>query len=84
MTRPGQPCPECNRRVPFPKTEKMPPTRRMGYWLPASEKDDHDAILEAAAEHLGTIGRPFFEWNTVTMGLALVLQDAALKDFAKK
>ena len=84
IAEPGLACPSCKRRVPFPKTEKSPPTKKMGYWLPADAKDDHEEILGAAAAHLGVAEQPFFEWKTVTMALALILQDESLRGFADR
>lgn len=81
---PGQPCPACKRRVPFEKTEKSPPTKKKGYWVPADEFDAHEEVLGAAAAHLGVVEQPFHEFKTVTLALALVLQDESLRGFAQR
>lgn len=82
MTR--ETCATCNRPLPLPKTEKSPPTKKMAYWVPADISDDHAALIEAAAKHLGCYDEPFYQSKVMDIGVALILQDAALKDFAKR
>lgn len=81
---PGQPCPICERRVPLPKTEKSPPTKHKGYWVPADEHEAHEDVLATAAKFLGVYEQPFFEFKTVTLALALILQDESLRGFAQR
>jgi len=81
---PGANCPTCNRRVPKPKTEKTPPTKHKGYWVPADEHEAHEEILATAAQFLGCYEQAFYEFKTVTLALALVLQDENLRGFAQR
>lgn len=81
---PGEPCPACERRVPLPKTEKTPPTKHKGYWVPADEHKAHEEVLETAAKFLGCYEQAFYEFKTVTLALALVLQDESLKGIAQR
>lgn len=80
---PGQDCPVCERRVPFPKTERSPQTKKKGYWVPIDEHEGHEDVLRAAAEFLGCADQPFFEFKTVTIALAALLQDESLRGYAK-
>lgn len=81
---PGTDCPTCNRRVPRPKTEASPPTRRMAYWTPADSSDDHKALIAAAARHLGCYEQPFYEAKVMEIGVVLILQDPKLENFAQR
>ena len=81
---PGQDCPTCEQRVPFPKGPTSPPTKKMGYWLPAEDYDDHEFVVTEAAKHLGCYERPFWQWVTATMAMTLVLQDESLRGFAHR
>lgn len=84
VAEPGQDCPTCNRRVPLPKTDKTPPTKHKGYWVPADEYDAHLEILETAAKHLGCYEQAFWEFKTAALALYLVLQDETLAGFAHR
>ena len=84
MIEPGKTCPTCEERKPFPKGPASPPSKKMGYWLPADEKDAHDDVLEMAARHLGVHEQPYWEFKTTSMALALVLQDESLKGFGHR
>jgi hypothetical protein len=81
---PGEDCPTCNRRVPKLKTEKTPPTKHKGYWVPADEYPTHEELLAAAAQFLGCYDQAFYEFKTVTLALALILQDENLRGFAQR
>lgn len=81
---PGQTCHTCLRRVPLPKTEASPPTKKMGYWTPADEYEAHRDVLETAAKFLGCYEQPFYEFKTTSLALALVLQDESLRGFAQR
>lgn len=83
MSSPGETCTGCGRRVPFPKTEKSPQTKKKAYWVAVDDAEDHDAILRAAAKHLGVAEQPFYEFKTVTVALTLLLQDESLRGFGK-
>lgn len=81
---PGTDCPTCNRRVPKPKTKASPPTKHKGYWVPADEHKAHEEVLETAAKFLGCYEQAFYEFKTVTLALALILQDESLNGYAQR
>lgn len=81
---PGEPCPSCERRVPFPKTERTPPTKKKAYWLPADSADAHHELIDAAAKYLGCYEQPFYEAKVMEVGVVLILQDANLAGFANR
>lgn len=84
LLTPGQPCPACDRRVPYPRKESSPPSKKKAYWVPADEHEAHEEILCEAAKHLGCHDQPFFEFKTVALALYLVLQDEGLRGFAHR
>lgn len=84
MIEPGQSCPTCLQRLPFPPKPSSPPTKKSGYWLPADEKPGHDSVLKTTAQFLGVHEQPFWEFKTVTMGCGLVLQDESLRGFGDR
>lgn len=84
MIEPGDCCPECNQRKPHPRKQTSPDSRVRSYRLPLEENDSHAEILQVAAEHLGCFDRPFWQFQTLTYALALVLQDESLKNIAKR
>jgi hypothetical protein len=81
---PGETCDSCGRRKPFPKKDTSPTSRPRSYRVPVDEADAHREILTQAARHLGTHERPHWEFQTLTIALALVLQDEALRGFAQR
>jgi hypothetical protein len=81
---PGDTCPTCERRKPFPKKEATPVTKVKAYRVPVDEAVAHDDVLDEAAKHLGTFGRPYHHWATITVALALVLQDENLRGYAHR
>ena len=83
VPEPGADCPACHRRVPFPKTEKSPPTKRMGFWVPAENHESFVELHSDTARYLGTYERPFWEYETTVMGDAAILQMPELADFAR-
>lgn len=82
--RPGETCPTCERRVPYEKKEASPVTKTRSYRVPLDEDDAHGTVLESAAKHLGTYERPHWQFQTLTLALALVLQDESLRGFANR
>ena len=82
--QPGQECPVCKRRKPYPKTEASPPSKRMGYWTPADEYDAHEDVLRETAKYLGVHEQPFWEFKTAALALALVLQDESLRGYGQR
>ena len=81
---PGQECPTCERRMPYPKTGESPVSKVRAYRLPVDEADAHKDVLTEAAKFLGTHERPYWQYATLTIALALVLQDEKLRGFAHR
>lgn len=76
---PGDECPTCNRKVPHPRKTSSPESKPVSYRVPMDEIDAHRVVLEEAAKHLGTAGRPHEIFWTYTYALAAVLQDESLR-----
>lgn len=53
---PGDRCPTCERRVPFPKVATSPKTQTFSYRVPVDEAEVHRELLDAWAEHWGILG----------------------------
>lgn len=81
---PGQSCPTCERRVPYPKREQSPISKPVSYRVPLDEYDAHKDVFETAARFLGTFERPHWQFQTYALALALVLQDESLRGFAQR
>lgn len=81
---PGTKCPTCDRRVNHPKKDTSPTTRVRSYRIPVDEDSAHEEVLTEAARHLGTYERPHWQFQTLTIALALVLQDEGLRGFAHR
>ena len=81
---PGVACPTCERRIPHPRKESSPQSKVRSYRLPTDEADAHEVILTQAAKHLGTFERPYWQFATYTVALALVLQDESMRGFAHR
>lgn len=81
---PGEECALCKRRMPHPKKETSPVTVTRSYRVPVDEADAHNEVLTEAAKFLGTHERPYWVFQTLTLALALVLQDEGLKGFAHR
>lgn len=79
MIEPGQTCPACDRRVPHPKKPTSPDSKPLSYRVPLDELDAHKVVLNEAAKHLGTAGRPHETFWTFTFALTAVLQDESLR-----
>lgn len=84
MIEPGQTCPACERRVPHPPKESSPQSKKKAYWVAVDEHKAHEEVLEAAAKFIGTYERPFWEFQTVTIALALLLQDENMRGYAHR
>ena len=84
MIEAGQVCPTCERRVNHPKKETTPTTRPTSYRVPVDEWDAHKDVLTEAAKHLGAYERPYWQFQTYALALALVLQDDDLAGFAQR
>ena len=81
---PGETCELCKRRIPHPKKETSPTSKTRSYRVPLDEDVAHEEILTEAARFLGTFERPHWQFQTLTIALALVLQDEKLKGFAQR
>lgn len=82
--KPGQECPTCEQRIPFPAKPSSPPTKKSGYWVPVDEYGPHESTLKDTAKFLGVHEQPFWEFKTVALALALVLQDESLMGFGQR
>jgi hypothetical protein len=81
---PGEKCPVCERRVSHPKKDDSPTSKPRSYRVPIDEADAHQDVLEAASKFLGTYERPFWQFQTYALALALVLQDEGMRGFAQR
>jgi hypothetical protein len=81
---PGSKCPTCARRINHPKKESSPQSKTRAYRVPVDEHQAHKETLENAARFLGTYERPHWQFQTLTIALALVLQDEKLRGFAQR
>jgi hypothetical protein len=77
---PGEKCPACARRVPHPRKDSTPQSKVVAYRTPLNEAKSHAEVLEAAAQHVGSYGRPYWQFWTYTYALASLLQDPNAKD----
>ena len=77
-------CATCNRPLPLPKTERTPQSKKKAYWVPIDEHEAHEDVLTTAAKFLGCFDQPYYEFKTVTLALALVLQDESLRGYAQR
>lgn len=84
MIEPGHTCPTCERRVPHERRPTSPTTKTRSYRVPLDEDEAHADVLTSAAKHLGTHERPHWQFQTYSIALALVLQDASLAGFAHR
>lgn len=81
---PGQSCPTCERRLPFPRKESSPTSKTFAYRVPVDEAEAHQDVLEQAARFVGVGEQPFERFKVVALALALVLQDESLRNFARR
>ena len=81
---PGSSCPVCKRRVAHERKPTSPTTKTRAYRVPVDEADAHEETLTVAAQFLGTYERPHWQFQTLTIALALVLQDEKLRGFAQR
>ena len=81
---PGQSCPTCQRRIPYPKQLSSPKSKPVSYRVPSDELEEHKRILEDGAKHLGTYEQPHWQFWTYALALASVLGDPALAGAAKR
>jgi hypothetical protein len=80
----GGVCPTCQRRVPHARKPTSPKSRPVAYRVPGDDVDAHKETLGAAAEHVGVADQPFWQFKTVTLALALLLQDNELRGFGAR
>jgi len=71
---PGQPCPTCERRIPYPRKDTSPDTRSFTLRVPIDEAEEFEEIFEAAAKHIGAHSNPHWRYRTALWGLVLALQ----------
>jgi hypothetical protein len=71
---PGHTCPTCERRVPHPKKPSSPSSKVFSVRVPLDDLEGWEGALDAAAEHLGLEAKPHHRYQTLTAGLALILQ----------
>lgn len=77
---PGDTCPTCTRRVPYPKQASSPKTRPFSYRVPNDEYDGHKDVLDAAAEVLGIKDKPHHQFKLATYSATLILQGSRLTE----
>lgn len=81
---PGEECELCHRRVPRERTASTPPTRPLAYRVPTDEVEAHREVLSVAAKFLGCYEQPYWQFKTLSLALALVLQDESLRGFSQR
>lgn len=85
MINPGQVCPTCERRAPYPKRSDSPKSVMHSFRCPTQEEADTMVETEnAAIEYVGLDGSKFIHWKLYTLGLVAILQDDKMKGWAKK
>jgi hypothetical protein len=72
--RPGEECPACHRRIPYPKKDTSPKSAMMTYRIPLDVKEDYKELVDAAAEHAGIKKEKYHTFQVLNAGLVLVLQ----------
>jgi len=77
---PGQTCPSCARRIPYPKKDTSPDTRSITLRVPIDEAESFEEIFEAAAKHIGAHDQPHWRYRTVLWGFVLALESAGAKE----
>lgn len=71
---PGHDCPTCKRRIPLPKKKSSPQTKVFSTRVPIDDVETFSELIDAAAEHAGAKSKPHHVYNTLLVGLALILQ----------
>jgi len=61
--------------VPFPKKPSSPTSRVLSLRIPADEFDTFKEVLAAAEDHADVSDQPFAAYKTLSLSLALLLQD---------
>lgn len=77
---PGDTCPVCTRRVPFPKKADSPQSKVFAYRVPIDDAETHGEILDAAATELGIFSEPHHRFRLALYGATLILQGARLEE----
>jgi hypothetical protein len=77
MTEPGQICDGCNRRVPHKKKESTPRGNFVRFAIPAEDVEGWKEALDVAAQHVGLLEKPYYQYRTLTAALVLLLQAPA-------
>jgi len=71
---PGEKCPSCARKIPYPKKATSPKTKVKSIRIPIGDLETFTELIDAAAEHLGFYSKPHSDYNTLLAGLVLILQ----------
>lgn len=77
---PGDPCPTCARRIPYPKKADSPQSKVFSYRVPLDDAETHAEILDTAAEELGILSEPHHRFKLALYGAMLILQGARLEE----
>ena len=70
---PGDTCPTCARRIPYPKQPTSPVTRVSAYRVPVDDADTHNEAMQAWAEHWGLLGKPHWKFWLLSYAAAEAL-----------
>lgn len=73
MTHPGETCPECQRRVPYPKQKTSPQSKVVAYRIPLDDAVTHTELAEVAATELGILENKYWRWALHSYCYALIL-----------
>ena len=71
---PGDDCPVCHRRVPYPKTPSTPVTKPLAYRVPVDEHEAHLEVIDAVADLLGIKQEKYHRFKAISYACAAVLQ----------
>ena len=74
---PGEKCPSCERRIPYPKKSDSPKTKVFSVRIPIDDADVFTELVDAVAEHMSVREKPHHRYTAILLALALALQTPA-------
>jgi hypothetical protein len=74
---PGQPCPSCDRRIPYPKTAQSPKTKVFSVRIPLDDAEGFAELVDAVAEHVGVAGTAHERYKALQLALVIALRRLA-------
>lgn len=73
-TPPGEKCPTCERRVPFPKKKTSPLTKPFSVRIPVGDYDTFVERVDVVADHVGVSDKPHHRYWALEIAMAIALQ----------